>query len=311
MIPSNLDFRLLKRKVTIEQVLADRGLLDGLTRRGARLAGPCPIHGGDNPGAFVVSLEKHIWWCFTGCNAGGDVVELARRLCRLTYRETAHYLARLASAQPEKRPQHITAPALRRFRVFTNRLRLDHDTPLLTGKGIRSETARRFEAGRYYGPGMLAGCVAVRLHDTRGRPLGYTGRRLDPEQVQRHGKWVFPSRLPRNSLLYGFHHAYPLLLRRLVVVECPWGVMRLTQLSIPTVALLGTHLSKIQMERMSLAPRIVLLMDGDNAGRKAAFNIHQKLTSRNNVKICDLPDGCDPDDLTEEELSRRIGPFLL
>ena len=158
---------------------------------------------------------------------------------------------------------------------------------------------------------MLAGCIAVRLHDTDGRPLGYAGRRLVPEQAKSHGKWVFPPQLPRNSLLYGFHHARTLLYRGLVLVECPWGVMRFAQLRIPAVALLGTHLSITQMEMLALAPRIVLMMDGDNTGRKAAVNNHRKLASSLDVKICDLPDGCDPDDLADYELSRKISPFLL
>lgn len=39
----------LKRLVSIEVVLYDKGLGATLKCRGDRLLGPCPVHGGDNP----------------------------------------------------------------------------------------------------------------------------------------------------------------------------------------------------------------------------------------------------------------------
>jgi DNA primase len=61
MIPRTLDLKRLKQTVTIEQVLSDEGLLDRFHRRGPRLVGPCPLHGGDNPTAFTVDLDRNIW----------------------------------------------------------------------------------------------------------------------------------------------------------------------------------------------------------------------------------------------------------
>ena len=58
-----LDLRRLKRSVSIEHVLADRGLLAGMRRRG-QLVGACPIHGGDNPDAFVVNPQRGLWRCY-------------------------------------------------------------------------------------------------------------------------------------------------------------------------------------------------------------------------------------------------------
>ena len=100
MIPPHLLFRSLKRRVSIEQLLQANGCLAAMKRRGDRLVGPCPLHQGDNPRAFVVSLPKNLWYCFTGCRAGGDVVELARRLLGLSYWETAQYLDSLARNSP-------------------------------------------------------------------------------------------------------------------------------------------------------------------------------------------------------------------
>ena len=85
--------RELRRLVSIEQVLQRRGMTSRLTRRGHRLVGPCPVHGGDNPTAFVADCRRGLWNCFTACS-GGDVVELIRRLDRTSYAEVARTLRR-------------------------------------------------------------------------------------------------------------------------------------------------------------------------------------------------------------------------
>ncbi len=298
MIPSHLDFKRLKQTVTIEQVLADKGLLDALRKRGSRLVGPCPLHGGDNPTAFVVDVDRNIWHCFTGCG-GGDVVEMTRRLTDGTFAGAARYLAQLAGSTPVPRTPHARRRTAQRFRPFTRRLRLDPSTAFLARKGITQRTARRYEVGEYQGPGMLSRCVGLRLLDPLGRHLGYAGRRLDPDKVLSRGKWVFPPRLPKSSLLYGYHQAQHLLHRGAVVVECPWGVLRVTQLGNPAVALLGTSLSTSQRALLLNLPKVVLLLDGDQAGRRATASI--KAQPVNAVQV-NLPEGLDPDDLPDEGL---------
>ncbi len=300
MIPPHLDFRRLKRIVAIEQLLDDQGCLGHFKRRGQHLVGPCPIHRGDNPNAFVVHSTKKIWRCFTGCDAGGDLVELARRLQGGSYRDAAAYLATLAGT-PTPSSIRIMPAQDRIFRPFTRQLPLDPTTPYLRQKGIWPQIAKRFEVGAFYGRGTLAGCVAVRLFDPHGRPLGYAGRRLEPQQVTRYGKWRFPTGLPRNTLLYGYHHAAHLSYNAVVLVECPWGVLRLAQLEIPAVALLGTHFSQPQQELLLHWSKVVLLMDGDKAGRDAALTIHRRLPETYAIK---LPEGLDPDDLSDHELER-------
>jgi DNA primase len=300
VIPSQLDFRRLKQTVSILHVLADKGWLDRMRPRGASWVGPCPVHGGDNPRAFVVHREKNLWRCFTGCDAGGDVVELARRLQGGSYRAAAVYLASLASAPMDPWPsREHPMPRPRPFRPFTRRLRLDPDAPFLSRKGIWPQTARSFDVGAFHGRGMLAGCIAVRLFDPRGQPLGYAGRYLDPERAI-HGKWKLPSGLPRNALLYAYHRAARHLHRGVFLVECPWGALRLHQLRIPAVALLGTHMSPGQHDLLREVPRVVLLMDGDKAGRRAAQGIRGRLPD---AVVVDLPEGLDPDDLGDHELA--------
>lgn len=191
-----MKLRDLRRLVTIEQVLHSRGLLDGLKRRGHRLVGPCPVHHGDNPTAFVADCRRGLWNCHTVC-PGGDVIELIRALDRVSYAEVARRLHATVGQDPVRRQDPPPIPA-RAFKPYTRRLTLDPCHPFLASRGIHPETATRFEVGAWHGWGMLQDCVAVRLHDIDGRPVGYAGRRLLPDP---RGKWVFPRALPKTCLL--------------------------------------------------------------------------------------------------------------
>ncbi|MCP4287120.1 MAG: hypothetical protein GY792_22190, partial [Gammaproteobacteria bacterium] len=204
MIPEHFTFKYLKRRVSIAAVLQDKGLNTAFRKRADQLVGPCPVHGGDNPNAFVINLSKNIWHCFTQCNAGGDVVALVRRLDSKTYRQTAAYLASLANTPKASSLVH-QIHMKKAFRPFTKSLTLNASTPWLAKKGITSLTAKRFEAGAYDAPGFLNGCIGVRLHDLQGHPIGYAGRRLHPKQAQLYGKWKLPPALPKSALLYNFH----------------------------------------------------------------------------------------------------------
>jgi len=310
MLPDSLNFQYLKRAVSIEAVLHDKGLSTIIKKRGDQLFGPCPVHGGDNPRAFVVSLSKNLWHCFTQCNAGGDIVELVRRLDGKTYRQTAQYLASLAHTLP--RPS-ITSCGLsypKPFRPFTLPLPLNGSIKWLKEKGITPQTARRFEAGLYQGAGFLNECVGIRLHDLRGRPIGYAGRRLNPERIKQYGKWKFPPALPKKDLLYNYHRVRSHLHKGLVVVEGPWAVMRLDQLHIPAVALLGIHLSHTQHDILAKLPKVVLMLDGDRAGKQAMVRIRKNLNASTQVRLVQLPTDTDPDDLHDDALRRLTRAFL-
>ena len=289
----------LRRLVSIEQVLERRGLSSRLKRRGHRLVGPCPVHGGDNPTAFVADCRRDLWNCFTACG-GGDVVELIRVLDRVSYAEVARTLRAMAGTLPERPPAPPPVPD-KTFVPYTRRLTLDPGHPFLAARGIHRQTARCFDIGAWHGRGMLQGSVAVRLHDIEGRPLGYAGRRLHPD---RRGKWVFPKRLPKSSLLYGWHRAQGRH-QPLIVVEGPWEVLRLHQLGLSAVAMLGTSVNPRQLDLL-MRRNCLVLLDGDQAGRAAARPMANVLAA----PIIDLPDGKDPADLSDQQLAALVRPFF-
>ena len=229
------------------------------------------------------------------------MVELVRRLHGCSYREAAVVLAGLdrldGSGGGHGHMRGHAQPPATPFAPYRTRLRLEPRHPFLTSRGLHPATATRHEVGAWHGRGMLAGCIGVRLHDPHGSPLGYAGRRLQPGD---RGKWIFPPRLPKSRLLYGYHrvrHA-----QRLVLVEGAWDVLRLAQLGVPAVALLGTHLSPEQARLLRQHPSITVMLDGDAAGERAARTIASAL----DADVIALHGGHDPADLDDDELRRLL-----
>src|SRR6266581_625008 len=77
---SFVDFKAVKAAITMEQLLQHYDLLDRFKKSGDSLSGPCPIHKGENPTQFRVSLSKNIWNCFSECKQGGNVLDFIARM---------------------------------------------------------------------------------------------------------------------------------------------------------------------------------------------------------------------------------------
>jgi DNA primase len=84
--------------------------------------------------------------------------------------------------------------------------------------------------------------------------------------------------------------------------------MKVWQAGIPgVVALWGTTLHPAQRALVVQAPKVVLALDGDPAGRDAAARIAADLAPTP-VEVAALPDGQDPDDLGDQELRSLLAP---
>jgi DNA primase len=80
--------------------------------------------------------------------------------------------------------------------------------------------------------------------------------------------------------------------------------MKLWQEGYPnSVALSGTNLTGAHVMLLAeLRPKsVAVMMDGDEAGRRAAMKIGQKLMDTFGVFIVDTPDGCDPKVLDKKD----------
>ena len=101
----NEDIERLKRNISIEALCRERGI--DLKKHGSRdLIGKCPFHEDKNP-SFVVTPEKNLFHCL-GCDAGGSVIDLVMKLDKIEFRDavqkliTSTGLVRLAADPPKR-----------------------------------------------------------------------------------------------------------------------------------------------------------------------------------------------------------------
>jgi DNA primase len=71
---------------------------------------------------------------------------------------------------------------------------------------------------------------------------------------------------------------------------------------------MGCSLSEDQEAQLVAHFRqVVIMLDGDEPGRKAAVEIADRLAHKVWVRVVDLPDGRQPDQLSTEELQALLG----
>jgi hypothetical protein len=91
-----VDFAFLRQQITMEQVLRQLGVLEGLRGRGQQLRGCCPVHtpARAKDHTFSVHLGKNAFQCFQAeCGAKGNALDLWAAVRHLPLYEAALDLA--------------------------------------------------------------------------------------------------------------------------------------------------------------------------------------------------------------------------
>src|SRR5262249_27287715 len=87
------------------QILEHYDLLKTFHRSGDSYSGSCPLHNGDDPTQFRVSISKNCWNCFGKCKRGGNVIDFVSLKEGIGFREAALRIQewfQLESKAPEK-----------------------------------------------------------------------------------------------------------------------------------------------------------------------------------------------------------------
>lgn len=84
-----IDFRAIKARVSILDVLNHYDLKSKLKRSGNTLTGTCPVHQGASGNSFRVSLDKNCFICFS-CKVHGDQLDLVVALEKCSLQEAVH-----------------------------------------------------------------------------------------------------------------------------------------------------------------------------------------------------------------------------
>ena len=138
--------------------------------------------------------------------------------------------------------------------------------------------------------------------DELGRPIAFGGRALDPDEEPKYINSPESPVFHKSRTLYGLHLAKRAIIdaRQVIVTEGYTDVVACHQAGVPNVvATLGTSLTTDHVRVLTrLCEEVVLLFDGDEAGRRAADRaVALFFAEPIDVKICILPEGDDPADL--------------
>ena len=148
--------------------------------------------------------------------------------------------------------------------------------------------------------------VAVPVRDCKGRLVGISGRATEK---WRQPKYLHSKGFRRDYYLYGENklgksgHGY--------IVEGQFDVIGLWQYGYRNVvAILGSHLTQFQAEKVvQFFSDVVIVADGDDAGREAASRFEEALRPRlSTVRVVTLPDDEDPGSISRDTAIELLGP---
>jgi DNA primase len=335
-----VDFKEIKGRVSIIQILERYGVLDSLTKAGSgdRLSGTCPIHGGTNKTHFRVSVSKNCWNCFGKCQSGGNIIDFVSKKEDIPFRDAALLVAEWfpgssrEKEEPREKPRFDTGKlavaenprtpaAVSEDDLFQPKddgepnkplafalTKLDPEHPYLMERGLSPETIATFGLG-YCGKGLQRGHVVIPIHNSDGHLVAYAGR-WPGEPEDGKGKYKFPEGFKKSIELFNYHRAIAADHEKpLVVVEGFFDAMKLHQAGYErVVAIMGSSLSDAQEElltRYCATPdeRLILFFDGNEAGQKGQADALARLAKRLFVRAVELEGRAEePEDLTAEEL---------
>ena len=151
--------------------------------------------------------------------------------------------------------------------------------------------------------------IVFPIRDTRGRVIGFGGRRLGDGQGPKYLNSPETPIFRKGEELYGLFEARKAVrsLKRIIVVEGYMDVIALAQCGLPNaVATLGTASGEKHYQKLyRYVDEVVCCFDGDPAGRRAAWralgNALPTLGEGRRLKFMFLPDGEDPDTLVRKQ----------
>jgi DNA primase len=161
------------------------------------------------------------------------------------------------------------------------------------------------------------GRVIFPILSMSGRVLGFGGRTLKTSKSTAKYLNSPESKIYyKSKVLYGLFHAKQEIAKQdnCFLVEGYTDVMRMHERGIRNVvSSSGTALSSDQIRLINrLTNNITVVFDGDSAGINAAFRgIDIILEQGMNVKICNLPEGEDPDSFAKDKNVDELSSYFL
>ena len=315
------------------RMIVDHYNINWLRKSGKEYRGRCPIHhrSGEESvteekgsASFHINHDKNAFNCFS-CKAHGNVIDLVAAMEHCSVRDAALKLKEWFAVADDAntKPEHAvpslqkttaaeksadeksaTGPAGESDKNKPLEFRLksiDYSHAYMIGRGLSKETIERFGTGYFFGQGKMKSRVVIPVDDRVGEIVAYVGRAID-DKIE--PKYLVPVGFHKSQELFNLHRvlAGRKENRTVVVVEGYFGCMSLDQAGLPAVALMGNSLSEAQASILSSEfDHVVLMLDGNEAGREGAEKASNLLKRKLFVRVLDLGDGQQPDHLSSEQ----------
>ncbi|AZS49250.1 DNA primase [Bacillus phage vB_BpsS-140] len=290
----------------------------------------CCFHEEKTP-SLAITPSKGLYHCF-GCKASGDIISFYKEYHNKDTYEAINELAESYNLDlsvyqrdltPEEKELHSIREIAGTIRDYMNSiLGGSNAQEFLEDRGIGKETADEFGLGYSHNPRDIINnfidsqdelnrigistdkhnrwhnVVVYPLHDPRGRVVGFKNRPLDEGKPKFLGT-PDTSPIHDDAHIYGFHIARKHMKDgKIIVVEGQHDVITAHQKGIKNVVGTdSTALNEHKINRMKEfgVKEIIVVYDGDNAGRDASLKLASNPIDGVIMKIATMPDGEDPD----------------
>ena len=298
---------LIRSKVRLIDIVSEKIKLT--KRGGSHYVGLCPFHSEKTP-SFSVNCDNNLFYCF-GCGATGDVIQFVSDTEGLDFKQAMVSLAErygvelIVSKSDEEAPDSLCNIMEKATIWLSGRLQ-ESEVALkyMRSRGITEATIKRFRVGYVPSAGIKTYLLSIGISVERMRDVGLLskggqdclynrivfpicnsigkvislgGRSLSPEHTPKYLNSAENALFKKRESMYGFHLAFgnAKKLGKMVVVEGYIDVLILSQMGVHNaVGLLGTAMTEYHLKSIwAIVPEIIVWMDGDYAGLKAAVKI--------------------------------------
>jgi len=339
-----VDFKSVKSAVSMEMVLGYYGIeIRKVNRSSWRGKCPLPTHAGDSESSFSMNSDKNAWACHVAScvkardgRKGGNVLDFVAVMGGCSVRDAALKLQNWFSVEASNERPADYVPSRDRKKSDSKKLvrekkdelvedstsdveddtqevnqplefelkSIDTSHPYIRKRGIKEGTAEHFGIGFFYGKGSMAERLVIPIHNEEGELIAYAGRAIDDKTEP---KYKVPAGFRKSLVLFNLHRAENSN-DRVVLVEGFFDVMKVHQAGFPfVVSLMGSVLSEHQEHLLvENFDSVILLLDGDEAGRSATSEIALRLVRKVFVQVIEIPEGKQPDQLSSEELQKFL-----
>lgn len=290
------------------RLISPERIFGELRRVGQNLMARCPFHGDEHPSLSI--REDGLWFCF-GCWEGGKWTDfLVKRGDAVDTREAYRLLCEMAGIPYNNGNGSNGSTWYRFLSEAEEALKKDKKAmKYLSERGIDIGVAGKYRIGYISRRVMQKWKQRYKLQaDFEGRVIFpvkkgvLVGRTLSKSEEK---KYINTAGFQKKKHLYNLERVKDK--NEIYVVEGILDAILLSETGYPAVAVLGSALSKEQAEQLKqlVGKRIVLIPDGDNAGRQGVKKSASALAEVGfdilyDVDVVHLPDGTDPAEMVKE-----------